>query len=503
MICPDSSTFEELSRIYNIIPIFITVPADLETPISLYRKLASPDGESFLLESGELGERARYSFIGSEPFLTIHTLGDETVIREEGGKCRRVVGDPLDVLENICQEFNVYQPQGLAPFWGGAVGYLSYDLVGRWEKISGLREDSRWPSFYFSFPRKVYIYDHRRHLLTAVCLAVLKGEGDDAAEIYTRVSRELETLLLHAEQGADSNLCYRAHGAVKNCPVQNAPSPMHTRKSFVAAVERAREYIRAGDIFQVVLSRRAQRASNVHPLSIYRALRSINPSPYQFYLSFPHFQLAGSSPEMLVRLEQGMAYTKPIAGTRPRGQDQRGDLALAEELAKDEKERAEHMMLVDLGRNDLGKVCAYGSVEVTKLLQVEYFSHVMHLVSEVRGRIRPEYNFASLLRAAFPAGTVSGAPKIRAMEIIAELEPLPRGPYAGAVGYIGFNGEMDTCITIRTVLISGGQAYIQAGAGIVADSDPDKEFEETEHKMAGSFRAVSLAEEWENDFNYR
>lgn len=253
----------------------------------------------------------------------------------------------------------------------------------------------------------------------------------------------------------------------------------------------------------MVISRRTQRASRVHPLNIYRALRSINPSPYQFYLSFPHFQLVGSSPEMLVRLEQGMAYTKPIAGTRPRGRDHGSDLSLAEELAKDEKERAEHMMLVDLGRNDLGKVCAYGSVEVTKLLQVEYFSHVMHLVSEVRGRIRPEYNFANLLRAAFPAGTVSGAPKIRAMEIIAELEPLPRGPYAGAVGYIGFNGEMDTCITIRTVLVSGGQAHIQAGAGIVADSDPVKEYEETEHKMAGSLRAVSLAEEWENDFNHR
>ncbi len=506
MISPDRETFKRLGENYNIIPLFKTVPADLETPISLYLKLASHSRESFLLESGELGEKSRYSFIGSEPFLTLYTLGSVTVVQEESGKEWRTDGDPLDVLENIIKGFNVYQPEKLSAFWGGAVGYLAYDMAGRWEKISGIREENRWPSCYFSFHRKVFIYDHKQHLLTAVYLAVVKGEKDDLGRVYEKASKELESILVNigTGQGYNGPAFSPARKVETKSPDKDLlpQVPVFTRDSFISAVERAKEYVRAGDIIQVVLSRRKQLESSVHPFSIYRTLRSLNPSPYQFYLSFPHFQLVGSSPEMLVKLEQGMAYTKPIAGTRPRGQDKEGDFSLAEELSKDEKERAEHMMLVDLGRNDLGKVCCYGSVAVTKLLAVEYFSHVMHLVSEVRGKIGPEYNFAHLLRAAFPAGTVSGAPKIRAMEIIAELEPLPRGPYAGAVGYIGFNGDMDTCITIRTILMSHGQAYIQAGAGIVADSDPAKEYEETEHKMAGSLRAFSLAEEWENDFNH-
>ncbi|MDO9534963.1 MAG: anthranilate synthase component I [Bacillota bacterium] len=507
MINPGRETFNRLGEIYNIVPLFKTVPADLETPISLYLKLTSHSKESFLLESGELGEKSRYSFIGSEPFLTLYTVDSDTVVQEESGKQWRSGDDPLDVLEKIFKGFKVYHPEELSAFWGGAVGYISYDMVRRWEKIPGIQEESSWPSCYFSFPRKVFIYDHRRHLLTAVYLAEVNGEGDDLGRVYEKASRELESILANigTEQGASSPDISSAYEAETKSPGKDLlhQVPVFTRDSFASAVERAKEYIRAGDIFQVVLSRRTQRESSVLPFSIYRALRSLNPSPYQFYLSFPDFQLVGSSPEMLVKLEKGMAYTKPIAGTRPRGQDDKSDFSLAEELSKDEKERAEHMMLVDLGRNDLGKVCCYGSVEVTKLLEVEYFSHVMHLVSEVRGKIRPEYNFAHLLRSAFPAGTVSGAPKVRAMEIIAELEPLPRGPYAGAVGYLGFNGEIDTCITIRTILMSQGQAYIQAGAGIVADSDPYKEYEETEYKMASSLRALSLAEEWENDFNHR
>ncbi len=501
MIRPDRETFSRLGENYNIIPLFKTVPADLETPISLYLKLASPCGESFLLESGELGEKARYSFIGSEPFLTLYTLGSDTVVQGEIGKRWRSEGDPLSVLENIFKGLNVYQPGELSAFWGGAVGYLSYDMVKRWEKIPGIQEESRWPSCYFYFPRKVFIYDHRQHLLTVIYLASINGKRDDPGRVYEKASKELESILLNLGRRQGYNSV--AFSPAGDCMASPGVSQSFTRDSFVAAVNRAKEYIRAGDIFQVVLSRRAQQETRALPFSIYRALRSLNPSPYQFYLSFPHFQMVGSSPEMLVRLEKGLAYTKPIAGTRPRGQDDKSDLSLARELSKDEKERAEHMMLVDLGRNDLGKVCCYGSVEVIKLLEIEYFSHVMHLVSEVRGKIRPECNFAHLLRAAFPAGTVSGAPKVRAMEIIAELEPRPRGPYAGAVGYLGFNGDMDTCITIRTIIMNHGQAYVQAGAGIVADSDPYREYEETEHKMASSFKAISLAEEWENDFNYR
>ncbi len=510
MVFPDRKTFVELGRNYDLIPLYQTVPADLETPISLYLQLVASERESFLLESGELGEKARYSFMGGAPFLTLYTLGHDTVVQEEGGKSRRTGEDPLHVLGNILQGYRVYRPSGLPPFWGGAVGYLSYDLVGRFEKIAGLQTENRQPACYFIFPRKVFIYDHRRHLLTAVYLASVADQRDDLEAVYGLAARELGKTLLELAGGSKRRgpapLVAGAVGAAETAAPAGGllcGETVFTREKFMAAVERAKEYIRAGDIFQVVLSRRTRLETEVHPFSVYRALRSLNPSPYQFYLSFPGFQLVGSSPEMLVRLEKGLAYTKPIAGTRPRGQDEEKDLLLAAELGKDEKERAEHTMLVDLGRNDLGKVCSYGSVEVTKLLEVEYFSHVMHLVSEIRGKIRPEYNFAHLLRAAFPAGTVSGAPKIRAMEIIAELEPLPRGPYAGAVGYIGFNGEMDTCITIRTILMSHGCASIQAGAGIVADSDPAKEYEETEHKMAGSLRALKLAEEWENDLAYR
>lgn len=512
MISPDRETFYRLGENYNVIPVFKTVPADLETPISLYLKLASFGKESFLLESGELGEKARYSFIGSEPFLTLYTLDSDTVVQEENGKRWRSWADPLSILEDIIKSFDVYQPEEIAaPFWGGAVGYLSYEMVKWWEKIPGSKEEIRWPICYFYFPRKVFIYDHRQHLLTIIYHATISEKTvvrENLERIYNQASGELEKILLTLKRGeVNSTLAFlRASEAEKKSSKTNPKlnAPLFTRESYVAAVNRAKEYIRAGDIFQVVLSRRVQRDTCAHPFNIYRALRSLNPSPYQFYLFFPDFQMVGSSPEMLVRLEKEWAYTKPIAGTRPRGQDNKSDLSLAEELSKDEKERAEHMMLVDLGRNDLGKVCSYGSVEVNKLLKIEYFSHVMHLVSEVRGKLRPEHNFADLLRAAFPAGTVSGAPKVRAMEIIAELEPFSRGPYAGAVGYVGFNGDMDTCITIRTIIMNNGQAYIQAGGGIVADSDPYKEYEETEHKMAGSLKAISLAEEWEkNDFNYR
>jgi len=502
---PDRETFCQLGENYNIIPVFKTVPADLETPISLYLKLASTCKESFLLESGELGEKARYSFIGSEPFLTLYTLGSDTVVQGEIGKQRHSGEDPLSVLEDILKSFHVYRFKELPAFYGGAVGYLSYEMVRWWEKIPESREKVHWPMCYFYFPRKIFIYDHRRHLLTLIYLANVKGERNERQyreRIYEQASGELEKNLLKLSRAEGNSSCLEVEELEKigewgkNCEKIDLQHriPLFTRDSYVAAVHKAKEYIRAGEIFQVVLSRRVQRATSAHPFNIYRALRSLNPSPYQFYLSFPDFQMVGSSPEMLVRLEKGLAYTKPIAGTRPRGQDDKSDLFLAEELSKDEKERAEHMMLVDLGRNDLGKVCSYGSVEVSRLLEIEYFSHVMHLVSEVRGKIRPECNFADLLRAAFPAGTVSGAPKVRAMEIIAELEPISRGPYAGAVGYIGFNGDMDTCITIRTIIMSGGQAFVQAGGGIVADSDPAREFQETVNKAMALMRALELAE---------
>ncbi len=502
MIKPDLHDYCRLAGEYGIIPVYQTVPADLETPISLYLKLTSGREGSFLLESGDLGEAARYSFVGCDPFLTFYSRGEETVIWENGEQRWRRGGDPLTALENIIDRFKAHRPQDLNFFWGGAVGYLSYDLVKRWEKLPLLKEEAGWPSSFFYFPGKVFVYDHRRHLLTAVVLTDVREAVSDAERkgAYHRARRTLRECLgaLETRYAAAPAAASLLDGENPSCAAEaQGRSDPFPQEAFAAAVQKAKEYIHAGEIFQVVLSRSKTVPTSASPFSIYRALRSLNPSPYQYYLSFPGFQVVGSSPEMLVKLEQGTAWTKPIAGTRPRGRDEKDDQSLAAELSGDAKERAEHMMLVDLGRNDLGKVSRYGSVKVPKLLEVEYFSHVMHLVSEVQGELAPGRGFADLLRAAFPAGTVSGAPKVRAMEVITELEPEPRGPYAGAVGYIGFHGGMDTCIAIRTIFTRSGTARLQAGAGIVADSEPAREYEETEHKLAGPLRAVADAEEWE------
>jgi len=502
MYQPDEKTFVRLASEYDIIPVFCTIPADMETPVSIYLKVVA-NSKSFLLESGDLGEKARYSFIGSEPFLSIIAGEEQTVIKKSDGSTEvKLNDDPLKVVEELIRSFKVYTPPGLSVFWGGAVGYLGYDMVGYWENVPSNREDGRYPRCDFIFPGAVMIYDHRRHLLTMVRVVHLEKEKrKNTKEAYDEAVRYLE----------------RSANRLKNSPsplggISGSGEKTGNRfvkdkyefgeENFVRAVEKAKNYIENGEIFQVVLSRRSIQNLEVHPFNLYRALRSLNPSPYQFYLSLDGFQLLGASPEMLVSLHKDWASTRPIAGTRPRGKDEDDDILLADELSHDEKEKAEHMMLVDLGRNDLGKVCNYGSVTVNKLLEVEYFSHVMHLVSEVSGEINPRYGFSDLLRGAFPAGTVTGAPKIRAMEVISELEPVARGPYSGAVGYIGFNGNMDTCITIRSMLVRDGLVQIQAGAGIVADSDPHGEYLETEHKMAASMRAIKLAEEWkDHDFN--
>ncbi len=510
MIQPGQEVFAGLAERYSIIPIFKTVPADLETPVSIYLKTAGQKKNSFLLESGDLGEQARYSFIGCDPFVALVTEGSETIVSYTGGNRWRQQKDPINVLQEIIEKEKIYFPPELETFWGGAVGYVSYELAGIWEDVPGLHRDSGLPSCYFVFPGKVFIYDHRKHLLTAVVLLRITETGqEEIDQMYQEASanleKELKTLSTTGiyEPGNSS-----VASANEGRPALESPGAYFTgdsafpREEFMKAVVKAKEYINAGEIFQVVLSRRIIEEITCQPFSLYRALRSLNPSPYQFFLDLDGFQVIGASPEMLVKVENGLVYTKPIAGTRPRGSNEENDLHLASELSQDEKERAEHMMLVDLGRNDLGKVSAYGSVEVTKLLEVEYFSHVMHLVSEVRGSILAKHGYGDALKATFPAGTVSGAPKVRAMEIVNELEPVPRGPYSGAVGYVSFNGKMDTCITIRTLVTSGGYASIQAGSGIVADSDPLKEYEETEHKMAGSLRAIRIAEEREHDFNH-
>ena len=512
MIQPAKERFNKLSENFSVIPIFKTVPADLETPVSIYLKTAGQEKHSFLLESGDLGEQARYSFIGCDPFITLVTKGTKTVITQTGGKRWRSHEDPLNALQNVLKQVNIYIPEELTVFWGGAVGYLSYDLVKYWEKLPGLDAERSLPSCYFFFPRKMLIYDHRLHTLTMVVLVVLE-ETNDAEITYekecAKMEKELKKINGAASRGVNTSITSSNRHGVNSCTFPEVPpayftqNEVFTKEDFLSAVDKAKDYIQAGEIFQVVLSRRVVKKISCRPFTLYRTMRSMNPSPYQFFLNLDEFQLIGASPEMMVKMENGFVYTKPIAGTRPRGLDEKGDRHLAGDLIRDEKERAEHMMLVDLGRNDLGKISAFGSVEVTKLLEVEYFSHVMHLVSEVRGSILKDYHFGDALKAAFAAGTVSGAPKVRAMEIIAELEPVSRGPYSGAVGYVSFDGKLDTCITIRTVITSGGYAAVQAGAGIVADSEPLKEFEETEHKMAGPIEAIRLAEEREHDLNYR
>jgi anthranilate synthase component 1 len=369
----------------------------------------------------------------------------------------------------------------LPRFSGGAVGYFGYDLVRSWERLPVRRpDDLHLPTCYLVVADTVVIFDHVRHTMKIVANALV---DDDGGVAYRQAVEKVERLY----EALRSPLV-PPNGAGRVQPVVDTDMPV---AGFLGAVERAKEYIRAGDIFQVVLSRRfSMGLDGVDGLDIYRALRTVNPSPYMFFLDFDGVKIIGSSPELLVRLEGGVVETRPLAGTRPRGATEADDLTMEAQLLADEKERAEHVMLVDLGRNDLGRVCDYGTVRVTDLMQVERFSHVMHIVSDVQGRLRPGLDAVDVLRACFPAGTVTGAPKVRAMEIIDELEPVARGPYAGAVGYFSFSGSMDTAITIRTIVMAGGRAYIQAGAGIVADSVPEREYVETVNKAKALVRAI-------------
>jgi anthranilate synthase component 1 len=387
----------------------------------------------------------------------------------------------LAVTRELLRRHRAVADPSLPRFTGGAVGYFGYDLVRAWERLPNRPpDDLGLPTCYLAVADTVVIFDHVRHTMKIVANALVDGDGGAAyREGIEKVERVYEQLRAPV---AAPDRTGRVH------PVMDSDMPVAT---FLRAVERAKEYIRAGDIFQAVLSRRFSAGlDGVDALDIYRALRTVNPSPYMFFLDFEGVQVIGSSPELLVRLEGDVVESRPLAGTRPRGETEDADRGLEAELLADEKERAEHVMLVDLGRNDLGRVCEYGSVRVTDLMSVERFSHVMHIVSDVQGRLRPGLDAIDVLRACFPAGTVTGAPKVRAMEIIDELEPMARGPYAGAVGYLGFSGNMDTAITIRTIVVAGNRAYVQAGAGIVADSVPEREYVETVNKAKALVRAI-------------
>ena len=477
MYRPTLDEFKELADQGNLVPVYREINADLETPVSAYLKVARPP-YSFLLESVEGGERiAQYSFIGTEP---------QEVVKTGPGQPGGAV-DPLVPIEKALGRYSLVPLPDLPRFSGGMVGYISYDAVRYFERLPSPEPDPLGvPESVFMMSTTMLIFDHLRHKIKVVSHAYLDGDVELAyAEATTRIDELVDRL--------DSPLPRRATPS-EGTPQQAFMASNMKRADYDKAVRRIVDYIYAGECIQVVVSQRFSRRTTADPLDIYRALRGINPSPYMFYLELDGFQIVGASPEMLVRCESGHIDYHPIAGTRPRGASPEQDAALEEELRGSEKERAEHIMLVDLGRNDVGKVSKPGTVAVTQLMGVERYSHVMHLVSHVTGELRPDLSIYDALRSCFPAGTLSGAPKVRAMEIIAELEPDKRGPYAGVIGYFDLQGNMDNAIGLRTMVVKDGVAYVQAGGGIVADSQTDQEFDETVHKASALFRAIEEAE---------
>jgi anthranilate synthase component 1 len=477
-----------------LVPIYREIMADSETPVSAYLRIS--DGQpGFILESVEGGERiARYSFIGANPFGQIRIEHGRATVTFNGETSTHEVQDPLRFLEDALARFRSESVPGvqLPRFDGGAVGYLSYEAVRAFEPRVGVAQGPGlgYPDAHFMFVDSLLVFDNVSRTIKVVSHMNL-DEYPDVDEAYLAAARRIDALVA------------KLRAPMPSAPAGGDPvaSSIEARRKvntdplvYRKMVETAREYIAAGDIFQVVLSQRVDVPTPAHPFTIYRALRTVNPSPYMFYLDIGDHYVVGASPELLVRVEDGVVTNHPIAGTRPRGADPDEDAALARELLGDEKERAEHIMLVDLGRNDVGRVSKPGSVRVPRLMEIERFSHVMHIVSNVEGDIRDEFSPLDALRACFPAGTVSGAPKVRAMEIIAELEVDRRGVYSGAVGYVSFNGTMDTCIALRTLVYKDGIASLQAGGGIVLDSTPDGEYAESFHKMRALVRAIELAE---------
>jgi len=489
MITPSFEDFVELSKRGNIIPVFKAVTADLLTPVLAYLKIESDVPYAFLLESVEGGEKiARYSFLGCNPYLIIRAKGDVVEIIRGAEPIKRK-GRLLEVMRKITERYKSVKVPGLPPFAGGAVGYFAYDTV-RWvEDIPQEGEDDlQLDDSVMMFFSSLLAFDHVRQQILIISNCILDEQATHLDSKYQKALAEIQSL----EEMLNRPARIPQFGVSSADTIKIKSN--FSKSDYLKAVEKGKEYIKSGDIFQVVLSQRFSASVTSAPFNIYRALRIVNPSPYMFYLKLKDFSVIGSSPEMLVKIVDGIAYYRPIAGTRPRGTGDDEDALLAEELKADDKEKAEHIMLVDLGRNDLGKVCEFGSVEVVDLMLVEKYSHVMHLVSGLRGRLRQEVDRFDALMACFPAGTVTGAPKVRAMEIIDELEPNKRGVYAGAILYLDFSGTLDSCIAIRTLVVKDGTAFIQAGGGIVADSIPEKEFQETINKSRALVKAVELAE---------
>ena len=491
MFYPDLEQVKELAEKYNIIPLSLEVYADMETPISIFKRLENSKF-CFLLESVEGGEKwGRYSFIGKNPFVMVKGNGNLTEIKYRDGKSKTVENNPIEVMKELMAQYRGAPVKNLPRFNGGAVGFFGYDTARYFERLPNVpNDDVGIPELHFMFADEIIAFDHFRQKLHII--VNLHVEGSVERCYNTAGSRIKE---IYAELQATRQMLSDA--VIPQKPLSKTGLEITSnisREKFCENVDRAKEYIKNGDIFQVVLSQRLCIKTSCNPFNAYRALRTINPGPYMYYLKFDNYTLAGSSPEMLVRVEDRKVETCPIAGTRKRGATPAQDEALERELIADEKERAEHIMLVDLGRNDIGKVSKFGSVKVNTLMNIERFSHVMHIVSNVSGELREGVNSFDALTAVLPAGTLSGAPKIRAMEIIDELENVKRCQYGGAVGYLSFDGNLDSCITIRTIVFKDGNAYIQAGGGIVADSVPEMEFEESMNKAMATIKALEEGE---------
>ena len=487
MFYPDYTTFLELARQGNLIPVYREIMADMDTPVSAFKKL--DDGTfSFLLESIEGGEKwGRYSFLGSSPSMIVRSKGTTVEIVENGVTSTIISEDPLASIRDILSRFTPVEVTGLPRFFGGAVGYMGYDMVRYFEHLP-----SEKPALidaydaYFLITDTIVIFDTMHQKIKVVSNAHLDG-NQSPEQAYLKATQNIEAIIKRLHMAIPDS-------TIPPTSVRSEICSNMSRESFEAMVEKSKDYIRAGDIIQVVVSQRFSGDISVDPFTVYRVLRTLNPSPYMFFLRLDDTVIVGASPEVMVRKEGDRVELRPIAGTRHRGATPEEDKRLAEELLTDPKELAEHVMLVDLGRNDLGRVCTVGSVAVTELMVIERYSHVMHIVSNVQGNLRDDCDAFDLVRATFPAGTLSGAPKIRAMQIIDELEPMRREVYGGAVGYFSFSGNMDLCITIRTMVIKDGKVHLQSGGGVVADSDPTAEWQESINKSKAVRLAIEMAE---------
>ena len=499
-IFPSEKEFLKLTKKGNLIPIYKEIPGDLDTPVSAYFKIAQDAKHSFLLESVEGEEKvARFSFLARDPELILQTKGSSAkLIRFQGKKrlveSKKVTDTPLTFIRKILKQYRFVEVPDLPRFCGGMVGYLSYDVVRFFEKLpQNALDDLKLPDVYLMLAKNIIIFDHLNHKIKIVSCVHVDSKISQPTKIkaYHKALKQIDQVIhdLHHVVLVTEKPLAKKRSSTKKLKLKSN----FKEKAFKKIVTQAKKYIHAGEIIQVVLSQRFETRIHTDPFNLYRTLRGLNPSPYMYYLNLDGMQIIGSSPELLVRCENRIIETRPIAGTRPRGKDDKHDQRLAKDLLNDPKEKAEHIMLVDLGRNDLGRVCQKGTVHLSEFMKIEKYSHVMHIVSNVKGVLRADRDDLDVLQAAFPAGTVSGAPKIRAMEIIEDLENISRGPYAGCIGYFSFSGNLDTCITIRTIIATKGKAYVQAGAGIVADSVPQREFRETVNKAKAQLLAIELA----------